>query len=77
MKLKEELMRKDIEINKLTMEFNFKLSEEIQKKSDIKNENKLLTDKLDKVRDKYEEKFRVMEGRIVYLNLKKISRRTL
>lgn len=63
LKFKEELMRKEIEINKITTDFDIRVSEEVQVKTDALNENKLLSEKLDRLKGTYEEKYRVLEGK--------------
>jgi len=60
--LKDDLMRKDLEINMLNKEFNSKLQEEIQIKNDCINDNKLLNDKLENLNKKYEEKYKTLDG---------------
>ena len=62
LKLKEELMKKEFEINFLNTEYNDKLSHEAQIKADVLNENKLLIDKIEQIEKKYEEKYKFLEG---------------
>lgn len=70
LKLKEELMRKDVEINKLTTDYEIKVSEIEQEKADVVNDNKLITEKLERIRGTYDEKYRVLEGSIFTKNRK-------
>jgi len=62
LKLKEDLMKKDLEINRLNIDHELKLSEETQEKNNLSNENKILSEKLDRLKGTYDEKLRVLEG---------------
>ena len=62
LKLKEDLMKKDLEINRLNIDHELKLSEETQERNNLSNENKILSEKLDRLKGTYDEKLRVLEG---------------
>jgi len=55
-------MKKDIEINRLNINHDLKLNEEIHEKNNVINENKILNEKLDRIKGTYEEKYRSLEG---------------
>ena len=70
LKQKEDLIRKDIEINRINIDFELKISEEIQEKINLSNENKILTEKLDRLKSTYEEKYRILAGILITIKYK-------
>lgn len=61
LKLKEDLMKKEIESNKALQEVEIKLSNIFQENANFQNENKLVRDQLERIKGAYEEKYKGLE----------------
>ena len=61
LKLKEDLMKKEIEYNKNLQELEIKISNIFQENTNFHNDNKLLKDQNERLKSTYEEKYRALE----------------
>lgn len=61
LKLKEELMKKEIEFNKNLQELEIKISNIFQENANFINDNKLLKDLNERIKGSYEEKYKGLE----------------
>jgi hypothetical protein len=59
--IKEELMNKDVELSKLIADYKLRLEEELQDKSLIMNERKLIEEKCERIESTYREKLTFLD----------------